>query len=91
LQEESKLLVATPAKFKKWFNVDVLENTEVTSIDRKVGSSSSSYALLMTAARAAAAGAAVLTAVVPVAQLLVRQQLQCYTAMCRMCAAHSCD
>jgi hypothetical protein len=36
MQEESKLLVATPAKFKKWFNVDVLENTEVTSINRQV-------------------------------------------------------
>lgn len=36
LQEESKLLVATPAKFKKWFNVDVQDNTEVISIDRKV-------------------------------------------------------
>lgn len=36
LQEESKLLVANAAKFKKWFNVDVLENTEVTNIDRQV-------------------------------------------------------
>lgn len=37
LQGDDKLLVATPAKFKKWFNVDVLENTEVTSIDTQVG------------------------------------------------------
>lgn len=36
LQEEAKLLVATPAKFKKWFNVDVHESTEVTNIDRQV-------------------------------------------------------
>lgn len=36
LQEEAKLLVATPAKFKKWFNVDVHESTEVNSIDRQV-------------------------------------------------------
>ncbi|WIA16691.1 hypothetical protein OEZ85_013349 [Tetradesmus obliquus] len=35
IEEESKLLVATPAKFKKWFNVDVQDNTEVISIDRK--------------------------------------------------------
>jgi hypothetical protein len=36
MQEEAKLLVATPAKFKSWFNVDVHESTEVTQIDRDV-------------------------------------------------------
>eukprot|EP00775_Hariotina_reticulata_P002903 gene2903-3191_t len=35
IEEESKLLVASASKFKKWFNVDVLENTEVISIDRQ--------------------------------------------------------
>lgn len=29
-------MVANPTKFKKWFNVDVQENTEVTAIDRSV-------------------------------------------------------
>lgn len=34
ITEEAKLLVANAAKFKKWFNISVLENTEVTAIDR---------------------------------------------------------
>jgi hypothetical protein len=94
LQEESKLLVATPAKFKKWFNVDVLENTEVTSIDRQVcssssstSSSSSSFASSTTAAGAAATGEAVLGAV----------QLVACSSSCglqhdmQLAAAHMCD
>ena len=32
-QEEASLLVAGPAKFKNWFNIDVKESTEVVSID----------------------------------------------------------
>lgn len=36
MQEEAKLLVANAAKFNKWFNISVLENTEVTAINRKV-------------------------------------------------------
>jgi hypothetical protein len=35
-QEDGKLLVASAAKFKSWFNVEVHESTEVVSIDRKV-------------------------------------------------------
>jgi NADPH-dependent 2,4-dienoyl-CoA reductase/sulfur reductase-like enzyme len=36
VQEESSLLVATPEKFKSWFNVEVAANTEVVSINCKV-------------------------------------------------------
>lgn len=32
IQDESKLLVASAARFKNWFNVDVKENTEVVAI-----------------------------------------------------------
>ncbi|GFR43426.1 hypothetical protein Agub_g4507 [Astrephomene gubernaculifera] len=35
IKEQSSLLVANAAKFDKWFNVAVKENTEVVSIDRK--------------------------------------------------------
>lgn len=34
IPEESSLLVASAAKFKNWFNVEVKENTEVVAIDR---------------------------------------------------------
>ncbi|KXZ52028.1 hypothetical protein GPECTOR_10g1051 [Gonium pectorale] len=35
IKEQSALLVANAAKFNKWFNVAVKENTEVVSIDRQ--------------------------------------------------------
>ncbi|KAG1659070.1 hypothetical protein FOA52_012071 [Chlamydomonas sp. UWO 241] len=34
INDEAKLLVATPKKFKEWFNIDVQQMTEVTAIHR---------------------------------------------------------
>lgn len=35
INEREKILVSTPEKFKKWFNIDVKLNSEVIQIDRK--------------------------------------------------------
>lgn len=35
INEREKILVSTPEKFKSWFNIDVLLNTEVVKINRK--------------------------------------------------------
>ena len=35
INEREKILVSNPQKFKSWFNIDVLLNTEVMSINRE--------------------------------------------------------
>jgi len=35
INDREKILVSTPQKFKNWFNIDVMLNTEVSAIDRE--------------------------------------------------------